>query len=587
MMKPHLLIVLCLMPIWCLGQNLVLSDDERILQDPFSITGNIGVSFRSYKAWNIDNRQYPYTTTLTANAVIKSYAVTIPFNFVMHNLDDSDRPFDKEYWDGFFTNQRNRLTRFGASPQYKWIKLHAGHRYMNLGQFTLANHNFLGAGIELSPNRWRIAAMVGRLAKAEPQSLSLNTFNVQQYTRVGWGFKFGYWESNNDLIEISLFSAKDDPESLTYQPDTNFLVTPQENLAISLKAKKSLGKYFTFQFDVAKSALTRNVEDPIYEKGFALYNSFLFHRKSSTSFDNAADLKLEYGKADVRAGISYRRIDPGYKSLGAYFFNDDLENITAYSTFNILKKKVNLRIEAGIQRNNLDKEQEASFRRIIGSANLTYRLNNWNFAANLSNFSSKVDYQLNPELDSLNAVIVSQEANVIVSKMIPGNGASFQSLNFVAGVQAVNDDVDNPQESIASDLYFVNASYSIATRASWQYSVTADYNTNYLYGLRLNRYGAGMQVGKGIKNNKYQVGLGVNYYLQTSTEDLKNHLWSNFVRGTWQVTKLQTFNLQVNWLRNNRSDTGATNKFSELIGSISYNLRFGHAVTRNKPTLLN
>ena len=435
--------------------------------------------------------------------------------------------------------------------------------------------------------------MAGRLAKAEPQSISLNSSYIipQQYTRVGWGFKFGYWESNNDLIEISLFSAKDDTASLTSQLDTNFIVTPQENLAISLKAKKSLGKYFTFQFDVAKSALTRNAEDLVYDKGFALYNSFLFKRRSSTSFDNATDVMLEYRKADVSAGISYRRIDPGYKSLGAYFFNDDLENVTAYSGFSILKKKVNLRLEAGVQRNNLEKEKEASFRRIIGSANITYRLNNWDFAANLSNFSSKVDYQLNPELDSLNAVIVSQEANVIVRKIIPGNGASFQSFNFIAGIQSVNDNVDNPDQSIESNLYFTNISYSIATRSSWQYTATIDFNTNInansMVPGRLNRYGAGMQLAKGIRNNKYQVGVGMNYYLQKNAFDMTTHLWSNFLRGTWQVTKLQALNIQLNWIRNDRSNTASAEKFSELIGSISYNLRFGHVVTRTKPTILN
>lgn len=582
MMKFHLLVFLCLLPLFGFGQNFQLGDGQGDLAEPFSITGNIGVNFRSYRQWGLENnRQYPFATTLTANAVIKSYAVTIPISFVMHNLDETDGPFNKAYWNGFFTNQRNRLTRFGASPEYKWIKLHLGHRYMNFSQFTLSNHNFLGAGVELSPGKWRISAMAGRLAKAEPQSLSLNTQNVQQYTRRGWGFKVGYWESNLDLVELSLFYARDDSSSLDYQSDSPFLVNPQENLAISLNGKKSIGKNVSFQFEIAKSALTRNVKDDYYNEGFVLYNSFIFKTRTSTSFNNAAELKLEYGKNDLKAGLAYRRVDPDYRSLGAYFFNDDIENITAYTSFSMLKKKVNLRLEGGVQRNNLENEKDASFRRLIGSANLAYFLKDWNFSANLTNYSSKVDYQLNPELDSLNAVIVTQEANIIVNRVIPGNGASFQSINFIAGIQTVNDNVDNPQQSVASDLYFMNASYVITTRTSWQYSVSADFNTNSVFGINLNRYGAGMQVGKGFKNNTYRVGLGMNYYLQTSTDGLDNQLWSNFVSGSWQVTKQQTLNLQINWLRNNKSSSTGFDNFSELMASIGYNLRFGYSASRH------
>ncbi len=583
MMKTHLLIYLCLIPLMGYSQAFDLGDDQNLLQEPFSISGNIGFNFRTYRAWNIENRQYPYTTTITANFTIKSYAVTIPFSFVMHNLDESDRPFDKEYWDGFFTNQRNRLMRIGASPSYRSITVHLGYRYMNLSQFTFANHNFLGAGIDLKPEKGklRLSAMGGRLTKAEPESISLNTQNVQQYTRIGWGFKLGYFHTTKDYLEFALFSAADDPKSLQYQSDSPFLVTPQENLAISLAGKKSLGENLSFQFEIAKSALTRNAKDPDDQKGFGLYNSFIFQRKSSTSFNNAAELKMEYQKREILVGLSYRRIDPGYKSLGAYFFNDDLEDITAYTRFKIFKKKVDLYVTGGIRRNNLEKEKDASFKRIIGSANLTYRLEDWTFTATVSNYSSKVDYQLNPDLDSLNAVIVSQEASIIVNKVFPGNGGSFQSINFITGLQTVNDMVDNPEQSVASDLFFINASYTIATRTSWQYSLIGDLNTNSLFGLKLNRYGAGVQIAKGFKNNKYQVGVGMNYYLQTSTEGLRNHLWSNFVRGTWQVTKQQTVNVQVNWLRNLRSNVGIQDDFSELMGSIGYNMRFGYSSSRN------
>lgn len=591
-MKPCFIFWLCMLHLSGLGQDLQqlgkkdsLKTVKEALGDPFTITGNLNVNLRAYRAWDIDNRQYPYSSTIAANATITTYKIVIPISFVLHNLDEDDSPFQKGYWDGFLTNQGNRLTRIGASPYYKWnngkATLHLGHRYMNFSEFTLANHNFLGVGAEVTPNRWRLAAMGGRLARAEPQSVSLRSPNIEQYTRTGYGFKVGYG-TQNDFIEGSLFSARDDPNSLDQPYDSLFIVTPQENLVIGIKGRKQLTDQINFQFELAESALTRNANDADYDEGLPLYNSFLFQRKSSSLFRTAADVKLEYSKGDFKAGLDYRRIDPEYTSLGAYFFNEDLENITAFSNFSLLqktKKPLRLMLQAGVQRNNLDGKNEASFRRFIGSANAAYAVNDWTFGAFLSNFSSRVDYQLNPELDSLNAVIVSQEFNLNVSKVFRGNGASFQILNVIGGVQSVNDQIENPQESAASDLFFANASYTISTRSQWQYTATGDFNSNALNSIQLNRYGAGFQISKGSKNSKFQTGLGMNYYLQTSSEDYENHLWSNFLRGTWQVFKDQSFNFQINWLRNNKKGTGTNVDYSELMGSVGYNIQFGNQRT--------
>lgn len=591
-MKLRLLVFLCLLSFSGIAQNLQqvgnIDTIKNTLGDPFKLTGNIGVSLRSYNAWDIENRQYPFTSSMTANATIQTYGVTIPVSFIMHNLEEDNNPFQKEYWDGFLTNQGNRLTRFGASPYYKWIKLHLGDRYMNFSEFTLANHHFLGAGVELTPQKWRIAAMAGRLSKAEPQSLSLRTPNIQQFTRTGYGVKVGYGTAV-DYIEASMFSAKDDPKSLTQQNDSLFIVTPQENLVLSLRGRKNLSDHLNIQFELAESALTRNAKDPDYDDGFFLYQGLLFQQKTSSLFRAAANAKLEYSENDFRAGLQYRRIDPEYTSLGAYFFNEDLENITAYSNFSMLQKALSLQIQAGYQRNNLDASKEASFKRFIGSASAAYRVKDWNFGANMSNFSSRVDYQLNPELDSLNAVIVSQEINANVSKVFPGNGASFQILNFIAGVQSVNDNIDNPQESAASDLFFANASYSISTRSQWQYSASTDYNSNSLNGINLHRYGLGFQIAKGSKDSKFQTGVGMNYYIQTSSEDYHNNLWNNFLRGSWQAFKDQSFSLQLNWLKNTKTGGGTDTHYSELMGTIGYNMQFGYNPSQknraDKPTI--
>ena len=133
--------------------------------DPFSVTGNYGLSLRSYNTDGEMVRQTPLSSTLYANATAKLYSITIPVSFILNNLDNFSHPFHKEYFQGMLSNQRNRLSRLGISPYYKWIKVHAGHRYMNFSNYTLSNHNFLGAGIELTPGKLRFAAMAAQITR--------------------------------------------------------------------------------------------------------------------------------------------------------------------------------------------------------------------------------------------------------------------------------------------------------------------------------------------------------------------------------------------------------------------------------------
>jgi hypothetical protein len=46
--------------------------------------------------------------------------------------------------------------------------------------------------------------------------------------------------------------------------------------------------------------------------------------ESYSAYNGGVNLKLKKGMV----GVKYERIDPGYKTLGAYYFNNDLENIT-------------------------------------------------------------------------------------------------------------------------------------------------------------------------------------------------------------------------------------------------------------------
>ena len=155
-------------------------------------------------------------------------------------------------------NLTNRFNRVGASPYYKWVKLHAGHRSMNFSEYTLSNLVYLGGGVDLTPDNWRISALYGRLAKAEPLDLSLITPNVPIYQRMGWGTKIGYGTSDQ-FIDVMIFKAWDDPNSISFtDPQTVF---PNENMVVGLKGQKTLFEKFRLGVDFGRSSLSPDLND--------------------------------------------------------------------------------------------------------------------------------------------------------------------------------------------------------------------------------------------------------------------------------------------------------------------------------------
>src|SRR5690606_10825541 len=88
------------------------------------------------------------------------------------------------------------------------------------------------------------------------------------------------------------------------------------------------------------------------------------------------------------AGIKYRYVQAGYRTLGANYLLSDLEMITLNAGTRFFENKLAVSGSYGIQNNDLSNRRFAETGRNIGSANVSFRPNNqWNFNLNFSNFS--------------------------------------------------------------------------------------------------------------------------------------------------------------------------------------------------------
>ena len=150
-------------------------DIEQLTKaDPVAWSG--GLTWSNIFTWPKDSaRQVPtfsYYISGSLNTTIFG-VVSVPISFAYTNNTLSSTvtyPFN----------------RFSLTPSYKWVKLHIGYSQMTFSTYTMAGHDFLGGGVELTPDEtpWQFSAFFGRLNKAVPRD-SINTEPI--YKRMGGG----------------------------------------------------------------------------------------------------------------------------------------------------------------------------------------------------------------------------------------------------------------------------------------------------------------------------------------------------------------------------------------------------------------
>jgi hypothetical protein len=332
-------------------------------------------------------------------------------------------------------------SRIGLHPRYKSITGHLGDVTMSFSPYTLNGYQFRGAGVDFTPTKGKFSfsAMGGRLQKAT-QYDSANQVVPAAYQRYGYGGKIDYTQKYYK-VGVIVFAAKDRNESLLI-PDS-IDIKPQQNVTVSWLGSFMPVKDMQLSVEYATSALTRNLQDttsPVDEKNS--YLSFLLKGRNTTSVYSAVKANLNYKYKNSIIGVGYERVDPGYETLGAYFFNNDLENITVNLSQPMFKSKVQLGVNAGFQKDNLDGSKIGSNRRSVYAVNMNYTgAGKFLFTASYSNFTTfmnirplfqTINQPVTPfvNLDTLNYSQVSQNANLNMTYQLQKTAERNQMLNL-------------------------------------------------------------------------------------------------------------------------------------------------------------
>jgi hypothetical protein len=513
----------------------------------FRINGGVSANAVFYNG-NVRMRE-PFTRVLNGNININTASMfNLPFSFNVNNLG------------GNYTYP-TMPNRFSFHPSYKWLDGHIGDISMSFSPYTLNGHQFTGAGAEVKPDKipLTVAVMYGRLLRATEYNPE-ERLSMPAYNRMGYGAK-AFFDNDKFSAGMSFFSAGDDAGSLQIVPDSIDLM-PQNNVAMSWEAGLKLMKNLTFTAEYGISLLTRDI------RAVTEQNQTTYHALRSN---------LTYQIAKNSFGIGYERIDPGYRSLGAYYFTNDLENFTFSYARPFFADKLTFAVSAGLQHDNLDNSKVEKTQCFVGSLNMDYNHSkHLNVSFSYSNFQSytniksQFDY-INDmtgyeNMDTLNFTQLSQNANLNINWNFGNGKIRKHTLGFNINYQEAADKRDNTAYSGGrSSFYSLSSNYGLLFIPS-NLQLHASANIFYSAIAQDNSLTCGPSLGLSGKflNKTLTYGASASYNI-SADDDMQNRFFNIRLNVAYLIVKKHNIGVALINQRRNAKERPSSNDFTTTV----------------------
>ncbi|RKR08307.1 hypothetical protein C8C83_5545 [Flavobacterium sp. 90] len=481
------------------------------------------------------------------------------------------------------------MNRLSIHPSYKWATAHIGDVSMTFSPYTLAGHQFTGFGVDLTPQgKFKISAMYGRLLKSNEYNNAYPDI-LPVYKRFGYGFKTNYALEKINL-GLTFFKAKDVISSISNPVPFELGISPKENAAISLETNFKLFDKLMVSTEIANSSITEDTRTTDGTKAKGVAALFLSPNNTTASY-NAFKGQLVYPAGKGSLGLGYERIDPNYRTLGGYYFNNDLENITVNATQSLYKDKVSVAVNLGLQKDNLDKQKESQMKRLVSALTIDYRANDkLNFNINYSNFQSytnsrnQFDYinQVSnyDYLDTLNFRQVNQNATLAVNYLLKNEKTLKKSINVNFSMQdAINQQQGRTIEGGASTYYNSGLSYSIGYPMK-DLNLIASLNNTYGKTDSGKNLIIGPTIGatKLFFDKKFTTSAATSYNTSYNDGIKQNDIFNFRVNGSYIYQQKHNFSAGIIALFSNSQ----THKNNDLTATITYTYSFDKIKLRPK-----
>ena len=367
-------------------------DLEQVVKSKWLVArGNVGLIQMLNRGTGDASQGSSFNYVFTGNLNLTLFGVVdAPFQMLYSNLGNA------------YTQPTFNQTAF--HPKYKWVQVHVGRIAQSWSPYSLNGHVFQGAAIDLTPGKWTISALYGRFQKAIPLPDSSFGNMRPAYKRLGMGVRSAY-QNRGSRLQLLYFHAQDDTGSIEALP-FELGITPKSNDVFGVQWNQVLRRKWQLGLDISQSRMMNDYRTPQINAVHHAFKASLVHQGNVVQWNTA-----------------YERVDPDYQTLGAYYFNNDLENMTVGASLRGMKGKLQLSAQGGIQRDNLKMNKTASMLRNVYQAQLQYATAKRSMLSVMySNFTSYTNARSfldvvqpgNPMLawDTLNFRQISQSANM-------------------------------------------------------------------------------------------------------------------------------------------------------------------------------
>ncbi|MCO6482791.1 MAG: hypothetical protein J5I62_08355 [Flavobacteriales bacterium] len=551
-------------------------------QKPVTLHGSLSAGFNYYSTASAGTgnfQGYGFGNSpsyfFQANPVLSIYGLALPMSLLIASQD-------KQYSLPF--------NRFGLSPYYKWAKLHLGWRSLNFSQFTLGGQQMLGAGFELTPGKLKASFMYGRFNNAITDISLYNNLNnaTPIFLRKGYAARLGYG-STAHFIELSYLQAEDDLHSVKGIALDSLPAMPAANQAAGLKGQVTLRKKLIIHADAGASYYIRNIASPLRETDDPWVRYAVFPPRFSSRIAFAGEAGMRYRMRGGNLRLTYRRIDPDYRSMGAFYMQTDLEQVTAGFDQAFLKRKVFLRADLGLQRNNLYNTAASNSRRTIGNINLNISPSQA-FGIGIQYSNHGISQQIIPQLQDpatvvrYDSVLISQvnQSIAISPRLMLNRERPVQhTINMQASMQSLR----SGNETYASQEYSSNMGKLTYVTAFTGRKINLSNSLNYF---------STRSTGARSATLGYNLGLSKQFLPDTSRAPLINAVTLSLYGGYFAtslndrptghtitanpaltITFLKRHSLQLNANHTaSRNKSAAITQRNQLTFSARYNLSF-------------
>jgi hypothetical protein len=528
---------------------------------PVTVNGSLGLNSAFYNASGIPDRQTPFAFGVNANATLTVYGISMPFSFTWYSNEKA----------GF----RQPFNQFGISPTYRWLTVHLGYRNVSFSEFTLNGHTFLGGGLEAKPGKFRLAAVYGKFNQTSQYDLIMAD-SIPKLTRLGWAAKIGYG-TEKSFVDVSMLRIGDNTKNFIPYEDPD-LPVPAQNMALGLTSRVSLTSKLILNVDGSLSFLTSNsslgTSDTINDR-LLEYASNLITINSTSQRFSALKASLSYNfSKNVISGIEYRRIDPGYQSMGSYFFNNDLEQITFNQSVSFLESKFRARGSIGMQRDNLDGAKNSTSKRLIGSLSGNYAIDeNWALDLSYNNFSTNQKAIKNIADNSLMVYQVNHNLLLAPRFMKVTEGFShlvMLNLNWMI----LNDKNTQTSDMTDTDTKVAMLMYSLGLpKQKINMSLGANYtkmvNQNYTNQLA----GGTLSLSSSLLKDKLSINWN-NAYMLNKLNGENGRIFNTALNSVCRFLPRHSVTLNLSLIKNSFADTSVIPSYNEIRGDLGYAFTF-------------